>query len=210
MKGQFFLVSAVVVVVVLLLIKNSLNLAQIIENKRSLEMSMERKEFLNVRNGLIKTIDYSYNKDESEKIESYIVYVRQRLKARAIELNGIAIEASLKNVSENSPTGLNVTVFNFLGENIQTLNLSFNCSDSIQVLSNIPDNSSGRADFTFISSNENCSLNVNYTTEKESKEYKILIQVEIGKNKFFGFFDLRMKGLTGESRDEFSKVVEIT
>jgi len=208
MKGQFFLISGIVIVVVLLLIKNSLDLAQIIENKRSLETSMEKKEFLNVKDELLKTIDYSYNKNESEKIENFIVYVRQRLKAKAIELDGIAIETEVNNVVENSPVSLNVTIFNFLGENIQSLNLNFSCNGSSQSLSNIPDNSSRRVEFTFIGSNENCSLNVNYTTPKESKQYKIQILVEIGKNKFFGFFDLRMKGLTSEIRDEFLKVVE--
>jgi hypothetical protein len=208
MKGQFFLISGIVIVVVLLLIKNSLDLAQIIENKRSLETSMEKKEFLNVKDELLKTIDYSYNKNESEKIENFIVYVRQRLKAKAIELDGIAIETEVNNVVENSPVSLNVTIFNFLGESIQSLNLNFSCNGSSQSLSNIPDNSSRRVEFTFIGSNENCSLNVNYTTPKESKQYKIQILVEIGKNKFFGFFDLRMKGLTSEIRDEFLKVVE--
>ena len=208
MKGQFFLISGIVIVVVLLLIKSSFNLAQIIENKRSIESSMERKEFLNVKDELIKTVDYSYNKNESEKIENFIVYVRQRLKAKAIELNGIAIEASLKDVIENSPVGLNVTIFNFLGEDIQSLNLSFSCDGSSQSLSNIPDNSSRKVDFTFTGSNENCTLNANYSTPKESKQYKIQILVEVGKNKFFGFFDLRMKGLTSEIRDEFLKAVE--
>jgi hypothetical protein len=185
-----------------------LDLAQIIENKRSLETSMEKKEFLNVKDELLKTIDYSYKKNESEKIENFIVYVRQRLKAKAIELDGIAIETEVNNVVENSPVSLNVTIFNFLGESIQSLNLNFSCNGSSQSLSNIPDNSSRRVEFTFIGSNENCSLNVNYTTPKESKQYKIQILVEIGKNKFFGFFDLRMKGLTSEIRDEFLKVVE--
>jgi hypothetical protein len=210
MKGEFFLISGLVVVISLFLIKSSLNLSQIIENKRSLEVSMERKEFLNMRDGLIKTIDYSYNKNESERIENYIVYVRQRLKARAIELNGIAIESNLKDVVEGSPVGLNVTVFNFLGETIQSLNLSFSCDSSSSTLYNIPDNSSRKADFTFLGSNENCTLNANYTTPKESKKYNIQIPVEIGKNKFVGFFDLRVKSLRAENKDEFSKIVEIS
>jgi hypothetical protein len=208
MKGQFFLISALVVVVVLSLIKSSLNLTQIIEKKRSLEVSMERKEFSNIRQGLIKTVEYSYNKNESEKIENYIVYVRKRLKARAADLSGIAIESNLRDVTEGSLSSLNVTIFNFLGDIIKVLNLSFSCDGSSQ-FSNIPDNSSIKVDFTFIGQDENCSLAVNYKTSKEEENYEILIPVEIGKDKFIGFFDLRMRGLIVESRDEFSKVVEI-
>lgn len=210
MKGQFFLISAIVVVVVLFFIKSSLNLAQIIENRRYLEVGLERREFSNIRNELINTIELSYNKNETANIEGYVVYIRQRLKSRAVELNGIAVESIFRNVTSGSATGLNITVMNFLGMNIQTLNLTFSYDGSSQVFSNVADNSSVRNDFTFTtSSNVNYTLTVNYTTSAESKRYSIQIPVEMGESKFIGFFDLRMKSLRSENSDQFSEIVEI-
>jgi len=207
MKGQFFLISGVVVILVLFLIKSSLNLSQIIENKRNLEVSIERKEFLNIKNSLIRTVEYSYNKNETEKIINYINYVREKLWGKAVELNGILIGLSLKNVTANSENIMNFTVYNFLGETIQSLNLTFNSSS--QVFSNVADGSSVNGNFTFTpSSDGNYTLTLNYTTKTENKQQEIQVEVEIGKNKFIGFFDLRMKSMRTENRDEFSKVVE--
>ncbi|MEM5773136.1 MAG: hypothetical protein QXL86_02825 [Candidatus Aenigmatarchaeota archaeon] len=208
MKGQFFLISGAIVVVVLLLIKGSLNLTQIIENKRSLEVSMERKEFLNLKQQLIKTIEYSYNKNESEKIENYLNYVRGRLKSRTMDLTGIAIESTYKNVTASVDSSLNVTVYNLLGETITNLTLDFN--GSIEQFYNIEDEKSVESSFIFNTNLDvNYTLTVNYTTSKESKQYRILIPVEVGRSKFIGFFDLRIKGFRVENKDEFSKIVEI-
>jgi len=209
MKGQFFLISGLIIIVVLLLIKSSLNLAQIIENKKYLEMGLERKEFSNIRDELVETVELSYNKNETGNMEKYIVYVRQRLKPRTIDLNGLAVESSFKKVISGSNTGLNVTVFNFLGETIQSLNLTFSYDGSSQVFSNVADNSSVKKDFTFSTTSDvNYTLTVNYTTSTETRRYSVQIPVQIGKSKFIGFFNLRMNSLRGENRDEFSKVVE--
>jgi hypothetical protein len=210
MKGQFFLISGLIIIVVLLLIKSSLNLAQIIESKRYLEIGLERKEFSNIRDGLVETVELSYNKNETNNVEKYIVYVRQRLKARTTDLNGLAVGSSFKKVVSGSDTGLNVTVFNFLDETIQSLNLTFYSDPpQSQIFSNVADNSSVKKDFTFSTTSDvNYTLIVNYTTSTESKQYSIQIPAEIGKSKFIGFFDLRMISLRGENRDEFSKIVE--
>ncbi|MEM5766045.1 MAG: hypothetical protein QW423_00125 [Candidatus Aenigmatarchaeota archaeon] len=208
MKGQFFLISGIVIVIVLFLIKSSLSLSRIIEDKRNLETSVEREEFLNVKNALIKTVEYSYNKNESEKIENYLKYVRERLKSRTIELNGIAVESIYKNVTASADSNLNVTVYNFLGETIKNLTLDFN--GSVEQHYNVEDGKSVSSSFLFnTASNANYILSVNYTTSKEIKQYRIVIHVELGKSKFVGFFDLRMKSFTAENRDEFSKIVEI-
>ncbi|MEM5829791.1 MAG: hypothetical protein QW040_01405 [Candidatus Aenigmatarchaeota archaeon] len=207
MKGQFFLISGTILVLVLFLIKSSLNLSRIIEDRRNLEVSVERKEFLNVKNSLIKTVEYSYNKNESEKIENYLKYVRERLKSRAIELNGIAVESTYKNATASVDSDLNVTVYNFLGETITNLILDFN--GSVEQHYNVEDGKSVKSGFTFNTNSDfNYTLNVNYTTSKESKQYRIVIPVELGKSKFIGFFDLRMKSFRVENRDEFSKIVE--
>jgi len=208
MKGQFFLISGLIVIVVLFLIKSSMNLAQIIESKRYLEASLERKEFSNIRNGLMNTIEFSYNKNETENAEKYIVYLRQRLESRTIDLNGIAVESIFRNAGSN--TGLNVTVMNFLDQTIQNLNLNFSYDKSAQDFPNVADNTSIRKDFTFSTgSSVNYTLIINYTTATETKQYNIQIPVEIGKSKFIGFFNLRMKSLRSENQDEFSKIVEI-
>jgi hypothetical protein len=207
MKGQFFLISGVVVILALFLIKSSLNLSQIIENRRNLEVNMEGKEFLNIKNGLLRTVEYSYNKNLREKIINYINYVREKLGGKAVEFNGIFIGLSFRNATEGSENILNFTVYNFLGESIQSLNLTFDGTS--QAFSNVADSSSVNGNFTFSSVNVNYTLILNYTTKTESKQYEIEIEVEGGKNKFIGFFDLRLIGLKCENRDEFSKVIEI-
>lgn len=206
MKGQFFLISGCVVIVVLLLIKSSLNLSQIIENKRSLEISMERKEFLNIKEQIYRAIDYSCNKNESENIEKYLKYVKNRLKGRTLELEGMVIEA-FYNTTE--PEGiLNLVILNLLGEKILSLNLSFN--DSEKYFSGLEDGSTLYTNFTFtISSNQNYNLCLNYSTLKQKKDYSILIPVELNKSKLVAFFDLKFIGLRGEISEEFSRIVEI-
>jgi hypothetical protein len=206
MKGQFFLISGVVVVIVLFLIKSSLNLSQIIESKRNLEASMEKKEFLNVKNSLVKTVEYSYNKNETEKIINYINYVRRRLEGKALEFKGILIGLSFRNATQGSENFLNFTVYNFLGENIQSLNLTF---DGSSKNFSINDGSGVSDYFVFSDVNVNYTLTLNYTTKTESKLYEIEIEVESGKNKFIGLFDLRMIGLNGENRDEFLKIIDV-
>ena len=209
MKGQFFIISGLIIVVVLLLIKSSLDLSQLIENKRFLETGLEKKEFSNIRDQLIKTVELSYNKNDTKNVEEYIVYVGERLRSKAIDLNGIAVESNCMNVPAGSDTGLNVTVMNFLGQTINDLNLTFSYDGLSQTASNIADNTSVKKNFAFnTNSAVNYTLTVNYTTSAESRQYSIQIPVEVGKSKFIGFFDLRMTGLIGENRDEFSKVVE--
>ncbi|MEM5879507.1 MAG: hypothetical protein QXU74_03385 [Candidatus Aenigmatarchaeota archaeon] len=210
MKGQFFLISGIVVVIVLFLIKSSLDLTKIIENKRNLESSMARKEFLNIRSELIKTVEYSYNKNEGEKIENYLNYVRLKLKVKTIELKGVAVEAGYRNVTAGSNTGLNVTIFNFLDETINSLNLTFSYDGSNQSFSDIADGASVKKDFVFNTNLDvNYTLSVNFTTLKENRFYNITIPVEIGKSRFVSFFVLEMASFGTENRDEFTKTVEI-
>jgi len=209
MKGQFFLISGIAVIIVLILIKSSLNLADIIERKRYLEIGLERKEFSNIRGELTNTVELTYNKNETENVNKYIVYVKQRLKYRAVDFNGIAVGSSFKNVVAGANTGLNVTVLNFLGETMSSLNLTFSYDGSNHVFSNVADNSTVKWDFTFnTSSDVNYTLAVNYTTTSENKQYSVQIPVEIGKRKFIGFFDLKTKSPRTDNKDEFSKVVE--
>jgi len=209
-KGQFFIVTAIIVIMALFLIKSSLNLADIIERKRYLEMGLERKEFMNIRDEFLNVVAYSYNKNETSNIKTYLDYIFSKLAARSTDLKGLDVESSYPTASSGVQTRLNVTVYNFLGTTISKLNVSFSYDfTSNKSFSNIPDGMYTNTYFNFITaSSTNYTLIVYYETSAENKTYNIQIPVEIGKSKFIGFFDLRMTTLRSENSDEAVKVVD--
>ena len=211
MKGQFFIITAIIVIITLFLIKSGMTLTEIIERKRYLEIGLERKELVNVRDEMLNTILYSYKRNETLAIQTYIDYIHAKLDARAIELKGVAVESSYLIVASGVETRLNVTIYNFLDTTISTLNISFSSDyNTNKSFSSIADGTSTNTNFNFTtSSNTNYTLIVYYGTALENKTYTIQIPAEIGKSKFIGFFDLRMVTLRSESRDESTKAIDI-
>ena len=201
-KGQMFLIAAIFIIVILALIKTSFNIYQLLENKRYLESSLEKEEFQNFKEELIKTVEYSiYQKENiTRNTEEFIKFAKNSFKSRTIDLNGLAVEAIYPKVYANTNTQLNVTVFNFLGEEIKELNLTFNSSS--QTFS-LPDSSSHSVQFLFNTpSDYNYTLFVSFLTSTKNKTEEILIPVEINESKFVGFFDLEILSPRGQLKEK--------
>ncbi|MDI6798498.1 MAG: hypothetical protein QMD12_00665 [Candidatus Aenigmarchaeota archaeon] len=212
-KGQMFLIIAIVAVIALALIKTSLSTYQILEKKRYLEAGLERLEFQNAREELLRTIEYSvYQKENITKsVEDFIKFARSYFKTKTIDLNGLAAELILPNVTAETNTSLNVTILNLLGIEIQNLNLTFSYDNSTRNFVAIRDGETVETSFIFnTSSNVNYSLSVYYLTSYENRTENITVPVEIGKSKFVGLFDLRLKSDRAEQRDIFTETYVLT
>jgi len=200
-----FLIMAIIIVVILTILKISLGLTQIIENKRYMESGLETQQFQNIKDEVIKTIETSYyqNAEITENVENFLKFVRSYLLEEAMDLNGFVVESIHPNVSVGEDTKLNVTVINLLGTELLSLSLTFN---STKNFSFIDDEEKVQTDFIFNTDlDANYTLSVFYLTSYGNETNNITIPVEIGKSKFIGLFDLRLISPRIELRDKFTR-----
>lgn len=205
-KGQMFLLMAIIIIVVLVMLRTSLSLTEIIENKRYLELGLERQKFKNIRDEAIRSVEIAYHNsgNMTENVETFLRFARDLLKVEVTDLNGIIISSSFPNVTINTDTRLNVSVLNFLGTSLINLNISFNSSS--RNFTSVEDGKSIQTNFNFSTDqNVNYTLTVYYKTAYENKTEEVLIPVEIGKSKFIEFFDLRLISSRLEQRDKFTQ-----
>jgi hypothetical protein len=205
-KGQLFLISGVVVIIVIILLKTSLNLVKILENKHYLEAGLETLEFNNVEDEIIKTIQISYTQKQniSTNVNNFARFAKSCFSAKTVELNGFFVESIYSGSSQ-----LNTTVFNFLGSGIIFLNLTMNTTPpQSQLFYSMGDGTAVETNFTF-SDQGNYSLKVFYNTSYENRTEEIIIPYETGKSKFTGFFDLRLTSSRGEQGDKFTETVDL-
>lgn len=206
-KGQIFIIIAVVTIVVIVLIKTSLNLISILENKRFVELGLERLEFQNLRKELSKLLQVSYNLTNiSTNVNDFMSFAKEAFLNRATILTGIGLTASFTQVTRNIDIPLNVTVMNYLDEDIVSLNLSFN--NSQQNFTSFAKSSVLVTNFTFTTQSDvNFSLILNYTATSLNSSENITIPVEINTTKFVGFFDVKISSYRLEQRDKFTETI---
>lgn len=211
MKGQIFLIIAIITIITLMMLRVSLDLNKIMENKRYLESGLERQEFQNVKDEIVKSIVISSKNTSyiASNTNDFAKFARGSLTSRDEELNGFFVHSLFPTVTAGTDTRLNVTVLNILGAEIVTLNLSLNGSS--QMFYSIPDSGSVETNFTFTtSSNANYTLTAYYLTAYENKTEEINIPAEIGKSKYVGFFDLRLISSRLEQRDRLTKTYTLS
>ena len=206
-KGQVFIIIAVIIVVVMVLLRISLKLTDVIEEKKFLELGLERLEFQNLRNELFKAMQVSYNQTNiSDNINNFISFSKEAFLSRAVILTAVALTASFPQVISNQGTRFNVTVMNYLDEDMASLNLTFN--NSQQNFTSVGKSSALATNFTFTTqSNVNFSLIMNFTTASRNATENITIPVEIGKSKFIEFFDIKASSDRLEQRDKFTETI---
>lgn len=213
MKGQIFLIMAMIMIVTLMTLKTSLNLVNIIENKKYLETGLDRKEFDNIRNELVETIDYtSYQPTNiTDNVNNYINFVKNSLMERAVNLNGFAVLTYHPTISSSIDTSVNVTVLNFFGTQMNTLTINFNNNTwDNRSFTSVADGTSKSVNFTFnTNTNRNYTLSVYYVIKSENRTNDFNISADIGKSKFIGFFDLRMVSDRSDQRDKFTQTYVI-
>ncbi len=206
-KGQIFITIAVITVVVIILIKTSLNLTNVLETKRFLELGLERLEFKNQRSELSRIMQVSYNLTNiSENINNFMSFAKDSFSGRATILTGVGLLASLPQVNQGQNTRLNVTFMNYMDEDITSLNLTFN--NSQQNFTSVGKSSAFTTSFVFATqSSLNFSLLMNFTTSTTNSTENITIPVELGTSKFVGYFDIKISSNRLEQRDKFTETI---
>jgi hypothetical protein len=205
-KGQVFIILALIIVTVLVMIKVSLNLSNIMENKRYIEAGLDHMEFVNICNEFSKTVQIAYSEPSniSTQLNDFTRFTRQVMSSRAIDFKNILVETTYPTITAGSPIIVSITILNGLATQIQTMNVTFDSSQ--QIFTNIGDLSTIIANFTITpSSNANYTLSIFYITSYENSTEIITIPVEIGKSKFIGFFDIHTITDRGEFRDKFTE-----
>lgn len=215
MKGQMFLIGAIIVIVALLLIKNSINISEVLERKKFLESGLEKIEFGNIRSETLKSAynAVNYTPNMTNVTNSFIAFTENKLAGRTVELDGVSVTAAYGNLTPSKDVPLNVTVFNFFQANLTQaiLNLSTNYNSPI-TFTNVGSRRSAVSNFTLnLASSRNLSLWIYYAIENsESVTANATFLADTGaKTKLVGYFDLRMIGPRGEIRDRFSDTVNV-
>ncbi len=212
-KGQIFFIIAIVVITLLILLKISLSLTSILENKRFLESGLEIMEFQNVKGETIRTIGISYNLTQNitQNILDFTKFSRGYFDSRTMSYQGILVLSQFPTVSSGANTNMNVTVFNALGTNLQNLNVSFSYDGSSNNVTGVGDLSTISKTFVFnTASTVNYSLIVFYKTAELNSTENITIPVEIGKSKYIGFFDLKLTSDRLSQRDKFARAITLS
>jgi len=60
-KGQMFLITSVIIVIVLIILKTSVNLPVVLQQKREMEGRFDKEMFENVKIESVKAIEISYH-----------------------------------------------------------------------------------------------------------------------------------------------------
>ncbi len=197
-KGQMFLIASVIIVVILIMLKTSISLPDIIQQKRELEGKFERELFVNIVNELPKVIEISYYQTNNitNNVFDFGNFTRKKMNERLLDLEFLF-------VSSITPKGIgsvtmNVTLINLLNKPI---NATLILDGSTKNQDNMIDLSAWNTDFT-VTQGENYTLTVSYN---ETYEENITINTESGKSKYIGFFDITLRGLETTYKNKFQK-----
>lgn len=212
MKGQIFLITSVIIVLTLVILKTSIDITSIIENKKNLESGLERLEFENAHSELIRTVDYSYNfsNNITGKIEDYLRFARNSFNSRITDFEVLEVASIYPAVTSGSLTRINFTVFNLLGREIDFLNLTFSATNVSTTLSRLQNGIAVNANSTFTTSSAiNYTLTVFWNTTEGNNTEQIRIPVDPGKSRFVGFFDLRLRSDRLDQRDKVTETIDL-
>lgn len=214
MKGQMFIIGSLIVVVILILLRTSINVGDVLEKKKFLEVGVEKLEFANLRSEIPKAAFNTINatQDTTNVTNSFIAFAEDKLSARTMRLDGLSINSAYGNLSASTNIPLNVTVFNFFDVDLTNviLNLSTNFAAPVN-FSNVEPRGVRSTQFTLnLASSQNLTMWVFYQTSTESVTQNITILADTTrKTKFVGYFDLRMISDRGTIRDRFSETVNV-
>ena len=208
-KGQIFITTAVIVIVVLVLIRTSLNLSTVLDNKRFFELGLERQEFQNFRSELTKIMQISYNQSNiSDNVNNFFSFAKDSFLGRTTILTGVGATASFHTVIQNQGTRLNVTFMNYLDEDISSINFTFN--NTQQNFTSLAKSSVLITNLSFtVCCNVNYSLLIRYAAGSINSTENITIPVELTKSKFTGFFDIKVSSPRLEQRDKFTETITL-
>ncbi len=204
MKGQLFIIAAIIIVIILVSLRGSLNILQVINDKRVLESDLLQIEFQNLRLETLKVSINSYNQSQNitQNLIGFLAFAKNSFSGRNMDLQGLAAITSYPTVVASQNTQLNVTIYNFFDQPINTLILNFSNPSTVQTVQNLNPFTSYSTNFTFnIASNTNQVLWIYYNFTTETDVQNVTISLEIGKSRQTNFFDLRLQGTNGQQSD---------
>ena len=191
-----FLLSSVVIVVILILLRFSINLPDVIQNKKEMEGKLDRETFENIKSELIKTIKISYQQSTNitNNVFDFSNFTRKKMDERLLDLRILYVGS----ITPESGTEMNVTVFNLLKKPI---NASLNLNGSMQNNDNMIDSDDWDTSFTIVQG-QNYILTITYN---DTYENNITIETKSGKSKYISFFDILLNGLGTTYKDKFQE-----
>ena len=214
MKGQIYLIIAIIVVTIMVTLKTSIDTTKLLESKRHLELSLEREQFQNIKREIYNTVSFSTNQSQNinNNVDNFVKYARNKLRVRTYDLNGMMVQIIYPTASSGVDTRINVSVLNFLGSEMRTLNLSFSYAPSAnKTFSFLRDESVLDTNFTFNTvSDVNYTLTVFYSTSNTATTEVITIPANVGKSNYILFTDIDLKGNVEEIRDKYRDVFRLS
>lgn len=198
-KGQMFLIAAAVTIIVLVLLKNTINISDIIQKKSELVSTFEREFFKNTINELVRVIDISYHQPNNitNNVFGFGNFTRKKMTERLQTFQLLYVSAITP--SNSSSAVMNVTFVNLLNKPINAtsrLNSSSPVNFSVMV-----DSSQWSINYSFTQGN-NYVLTIGYN---DTFVENITIETMIKQSRYFGFFDVTLIGSETTYKDKFQK-----
>jgi len=195
-KGQMFLITSVIIVIVLIILKTSVNLPVVLQQKREMEGRFDKEMFENVKTESVKAIEISYHQPTNitRNVFDFANFTRKKMKERLFDFRLLYVGS----ITPKSGSDMNVTLVNLLEKPI---NASLNLNGSAQNNDNMLGSTSWDTSFV-ITPGQDYILTVSYNNTYKSN---ITIQTESGKSKYIGFFDILLRGLETTYKDKFQR-----
>jgi hypothetical protein len=210
MKGQMFIIAALIVIITIIALKNSLSLANILENQRHLVAGLDALEFNNIRSEMARVLQISFNSptNMTNNLNNFNSFVHDLLTTKSVEFNSLLVETYYSNLTANVNTAVNITVYNSLGTDMKLLNLTFNGTSQTFSLANQNSLYTGFIINTSVSTNQ--TLTIFYSTYSTSQTETVTIPLTIGSSKYVTFFDIRYISNRGQQSDKFTNVITLS
>jgi len=195
-KGQMFLLTSVIMVILLIALKISSNVPDILEKERKLHGDFETEFFINSVDELSEAIRISAHQSNiSTNVYDYSNFTRTKLTERLLTFNMLFVGVN----ANHSTNQMNITVLNFLNENINAV-LTMNGSSDSQ--NNIADQGIWETNFSYTDGN----LYVLYISyDSGAYNESITLDTPTNKNRYYGFFDVELVGTESTYKDKFQK-----
>jgi hypothetical protein len=210
MKGQMFIIAALVVIMVIIGLKNSLSFASILETQRHLVAALDVLEFSNIRNEMVRVLQISFNSPTAmtSNLINFDSFIRDMQTEKNVEFDSLLVMTYYSNLTASVDTIVNVTVYNSLGTNMKSLNLTFNGNSQTFSLANQNTLYTG---FTAnIPASTNQTLTIVYNTSSTGQMETVTIPLTIGSSNYVTFYDIRYIGPLGQQSDKFTNIISLS
>jgi len=189
MKGQVMIILAVIVILVMFLIK--IETAYI---NQGVTGTYNTKVFENLRNELKRAGEITTWKNNYTKVYDFSNFLKEK--------KDIGLFYS---ISDFNNSILNITLANFLEENIQDINVSQNLTDETKQISSISEGGTDYVNFTWSGSETTFEVNITYKGSTSGNITKEIFLAKAGPKRYVTvFYDLKLNYDSSYIRDRFS------